>query len=1189
MSIDIELDSVDVNIDGTNVSVEADKEVVTAANVIEPCIEERESIVEGYKKEYSIVGDGLYASVSAEEAPQWLLGLIESVTSTAIANGFSDADDLRTAIQTALSELDIAKNQYQELINIEATIEGVIASRLATLNATVDANSANIAELAVTKATPEEASALAASAISASLLDGDIRSEVNRIDNAVSTLAGTTATSIDAVESLFIDQQAEIEGYASATNSLYTYVGVDYDGNSTSTGLIGDIEILQKQNDGVIETIADTYDVMLNEQDGNPDTTQLVTTAEPYATWKAADDAAGNEDTRLAHIGDVYIKYQTTASGGKEYLASYKFVKTIPDETSPFATDAEGYTWTLIVDQAAQLAYTEALNAYDLADGKRTVYAGSTTPELQGYIPEERDIWIPEVTVDGYEEGNVYIYTGSTWDLATKTFVPIKVEDFESGLDNWTATANDTVSLETTDVYKGSNSALFTSNDTSAGSSGATGGTYIRVLDDGTITAGKKVLVELYAKQPSVGASTEFGVAYSTNSVGNSGWNTFTPTTSWEKYSFTFNVSSTNTNEDYLGIWGDTSGLGGSVLVDDIKVKVESTANLDAFVDTIYKENLNSLQDQLDGKIDTYYQNSAPYPNGTNDPNKDGDLWYDLDDNRLYVYRNDITTWTEVQDQTAIDAVNAAATAQATADGKITSYYIDTFSSLTALSNGWTTQEKSDNTGDLGVVYADADDENNTTWRWSGSNWVTTRDKKLVALASDVTNLSTELTNGTNTWASADSTLENSLSTAISDGDAVVESKFAYNSSLTLNGTTYNSGFGLATSLTDASIPVGESEFWIKADETKIIDPTTGVSNITFSTSTASGLASIAVTDGSNDISLYTEGDIYCSGSAQVNSTLTVIGVLSGTTALVDTLGVGVGTAANTAANFGGTTYGIQAVGSQRGGTFSTSSTTSGDTQYGVYSTATNFIGTDLSVGGYFKGTNQGGGTNYGVQAIAVSTASGATCSGVQASASSTFTSAYGVNSTASGAAGYGVVGSGNAFDFYASGSGTNYGPFTGSHECIVSDYLQYDIGDIIVDYKFVNSRNISNTIFKALKSSCINEPAIGVMNSTIRRKNTENVSALSDTNLALSETEAVTTFNAVGEGQVNVCGEGGNLSNGDLIVTSSIPGKGMRQNKEDGTPDDVIRNITVAKVRGDWEFSSPDEIKMVPCIYLCG
>lgn len=70
---------------------------------------------------------------------------------------------------------------------------------------------------------------------------------------------------------------------------------------------------------------------------------------------------------------------------------------------------------------------------------------------------------------------------------------------------------------------------------------------------------------------------------------------------------------------------------------------------------------------------------------------------------------------------------------------------------------------------------------------------------------------------------------------------------------------------------------------------------------------------------------------------------------------------------------------------------------------------------------------------------------------------------------------------------------------------------------------------------------------------------------------------------NGVGEGQINVCGENGNISAGDLIVSSSIPGKGMKQD------DDIIRSYTVAKARESVTFSSATEVKMIACTYLCG
>src|SRR5690606_7930216 len=53
----------------------------------------------------------------------------------------------------------------------------------------------------------------------------------------------------------------------------------------------------------------------------------------------------------------------------------------------------------------------------------------------------------------------------------------------------------------------------------------------------------------------------------------------------------------------------------------------------------------------------------------------------------------------------------------------------------------------------------------------------------------------------------------------------------------------------------------------------------------------------------------------------------------------------------------------------------------------------------------------------------------------------------------------------------------------------------------------------------------------------------------------------------AVGEGQINVCGQNGNISKGDLIVCSDIPSKGMRQD------DNIKCSHTFAKSCADVTF----------------
>jgi hypothetical protein len=155
--------------------------------------------------------------------------------------------------------------------------------------------------------------------------------------------------------------------------------------------------------------------------------------------------------------------------------------------------------------------------------------------------------------------------------------------------------------------------------------------------------------------------------------------------------------------------------------------------------------------------------------------------------------------------------------------------------------------------------------------------------------------------------------------------------------------------------------------------------------------------------------------------------------------------------------------------------------------------------------------------------------------------------------------------------------------PFTGSHDGFTGDTPE--IGDIVVDDICLLHKNVYNTVFKVEMSSLANQKAVvGVCaNISVERPNrfADGEEFFIDP-LDLDGLNYI-IFNSVGEGQINVCGENGNIEKGDLIVTSSIPGKGMRQS------DDIVRSYTVAKARESVSFSSTSEVKMIACIYMCG
>lgn len=162
----------------------------------------------------------------------------------------------------------------------------------------------------------------------------------------------------------------------------------------------------------------------------------------------------------------------------------------------------------------------------------------------------------------------------------------------------------------------------------------------------------------------------------------------------------------------------------------------------------------------------------------------------------------------------------------------------------------------------------------------------------------------------------------------------------------------------------------------------------------------------------------------------------------------------------------------------------------------------------------------------------------------------------------------------------YLVSAGYSYLPFTGTHFGVMDKTISPEPGDIIIDSDVLVVM-ISDSICKSVLSNEPNQAgAVGVYTKQdVWHENT----ALSDDYSLYENSYHLIKFNGVGEGAINVCGEGGDISKGDLIVTSSIPGKGMKQG------DDIVRSYTVAKAREDVTFSSPTDVKMVPCIYLCG
>lgn len=370
-----------------DVSVEVPTVVPTAeANAFEVTFD---------KNEFVAVGDNIYIPiVSSDEAP-WLIDLIDGRVTATYQGNLDSLEQTTLSLNQTIALAQNAQTAYESSIITDANITAAID----TLRTELVGTEGTVTVALATKVTPTEATALANTAISASIAGGDINAKVGELNTAIADGDSANASRIGVVESTVNDPVSGVNATATGVVTLNSSVGI-VNGLPDGTGLLGDVEVLKKQNDGKVETFLDTYQVVDAQRD-------LVTTAEPYASWLAAE-TPGSIDVRLSHIGDAYIEYVTLVNGSKQYVASYKFIKAAVDSQSPDKTDAEGFTWALITDSATQEAFTAAVNAQASADGKITTFYATraNTPTAEG----EGDIWIVS------DEGNLQErWNGTAW------------------------------------------------------------------------------------------------------------------------------------------------------------------------------------------------------------------------------------------------------------------------------------------------------------------------------------------------------------------------------------------------------------------------------------------------------------------------------------------------------------------------------------------------------------------------------------------------------------------------------------------------------------------------------------------------------------------------------------------------------------------------------------------------------
>ena len=194
---------------------------------------EKDYEVRVVKKEYTIIGDSIFIPSMYEDAPPWLKEFINTTIEIAVTNRDQSLIDRMEAILTAMDY--VPKNQYTEQINQIVSQDGIINSRIATLNSNftdaITTTNATVAEINSTYASKEEAAAIASNIITASLSSsGQIGSALITLQEAYANLEETSSSQLSIMEAAFgefaegtTEEVNSIRAYAEGVESKFAY------------------------------------------------------------------------------------------------------------------------------------------------------------------------------------------------------------------------------------------------------------------------------------------------------------------------------------------------------------------------------------------------------------------------------------------------------------------------------------------------------------------------------------------------------------------------------------------------------------------------------------------------------------------------------------------------------------------------------------------------------------------------------------------------------------------------------------------------------------------------------------------------------------------------------------------------------------------------------------------------------
>ena len=340
------------------------------------------------------------------------------------------------------------------------------------------------------------------------------------------------------------------------------------------------------------------------------------------------------------------------------------------DGNKLYRYDETTTAWVNIADSDIAQAISDAAGAQGTADGKVTTYLQDAQP-VNG---NEGDLWI-----DTDDDNNMYRYNAltTTWvssrdgTIATAISSAQNAQDTADGKINTYYQTTEPTSMTSTDVGD-----LWIDTDGGNNQWRWSGTAWIDIQDG------------------------DIAVAI-TNAAGAQG------TADGKVTTFYQDAQPANGSEGDL--WIDTNDSNKMYRYDLTTTTWISTR--DGTIATAIAD-AATAQNTADGKINTYFQDAEPTGMVATDV---GDLWVDTNDNNNQ-WRYNGTLWVDIVDGKIALAVADAATAQGTADGKVTTFYQDA-------------QPTAEADGDLWIDTNDG----NKLYRWAAetSTWSTIQDSSI--------------------------------------------------------------------------------------------------------------------------------------------------------------------------------------------------------------------------------------------------------------------------------------------------------------------------------------------------------------------------------------------------------------------------------------------------------------------------